>query len=355
MNKYNEGIIYDDATLIVEEYLYEFKKLKNNQIIITGGAGFLLSYFCYIIEIANEKFKIPIKLIVLDKFFFGLPFRLKKFKKKKYIKFINIDLSESLPKNLNCDYFIHGASIASPTYYRKFPIETIKVNVSCLLKIFDKLFTLKKKVKSIIFMSSSEVYGNPDLLNIPTNENYFGNVSFTGPRACYDESKRIGETICVNYFQKKKLPIKIIRPFNVYGPGQNLNDKRIIPDIIKGLKNKNITLLSNGKATRSFCYISDQIRGILKVMFSGENGQSYNVGNDEMFSIRKITQMFIKFSKKKVLIKFKKSSDKNYTKDNPQKRCPDLKKIKKLKGNWKVRRNTEEGITRTLKYYKIIN
>ena len=208
MNKYNESIIYDDATLIVEEYLYEFKKLKNNKIIISGGAGFLLSYFCYIIEIVNEKFKIPVKLIVLDKFFFGLPFRLKKFKKKKYIKFINIDLSESLPKNLNCDYFIHGASIASPTYYRKFPIETIKVNVSCLLKIFDKLCTLKKKVKSIIFMSSSEVYGNPDLFNIPTNENYFGNVSFTGPRACYDESKRIGETICVNYFQKKKIANK---------------------------------------------------------------------------------------------------------------------------------------------------
>ena len=102
-----------------------------------------------------------------------------------------------------------------------------------LINILDTINLSVKKPKSIIFMSSSEVYGNPSLENIPTKEDYNGNVSFIGPRACYDESKRIGETICVNYFNKYKLPIKIIRPFNVFGPGQNLNDKRIIPDIIK--------------------------------------------------------------------------------------------------------------------------
>ncbi len=353
MNNFNEAIIFNDANEIAKEFSKNFKKNKKYKWIITGGAGFLLSYFSYIVEVLVEKYNLNIRLFVYDSLFFGLSNRLKRLNKKKYISFVKKDLTKNEIKNLDCDFFIHGASIASPTFYRKFPIETIKVNVLAFVKILEKFTKIKKKPKSIIFMSSSEVYGNPPKKFIPTSENYVGNVSFTGPRACYDESKRIGETICVNYFEKHKLPIKIIRPFNVYGPGQNLEDKRIIPDTIKGISKREVILFSNGKPRRSFCYISDQIRGIMRIMLNGKNGEAYNVGNDEMISIKNIVQKFIKKSKLKVKLKFKISNDKQYNTDNPQNRCPNLSKIKKI-NNWKIKIKTGEGIERTLKYYNIL-
>ncbi len=355
MNKFNENIIFTDASLIAKEFYKKFKKKKNYKLVITGGAGFLLSYFLYVTEVLVEKYKLKISLVVVDSFFFGISNRIKRFKKKKYINFIEKDLSKENLGKIKCDFFIHGASIASPTFYRKHPIDTIKVNVLSLIKILDNFLGKQNRPNSIIFMSSSEVYGNPPKSFIPTPETYVGNVSFTGPRACYDESKRIGETICKNYFEKYKLPIKIIRPFNVYGPGQNLKDKRIAPDILKGISNRKIVLFSDGSPKRSFCYISDQIRGILNVMFNGKNGEAYNVGNDEMISIKNVAKKFIKLSKTKTKLIFKLSKDKDYTTDNPQKRCPDLTKIKKLKGKWKIRMKTNNGILRTLKYYKLIN
>ena len=353
MNNFNEEIIFEDAREIAKEFKKNFVKNKKYKWIITGGAGFLLSYFSYIVEVLVEKYNLDIKLIIYDSLFFGLSNRLKRLNKKKYISFIKKDLTKAEIKSLDCDFFIHGASIASPTFYRKFPIETIKVNVLALVKILEKFSKNKKKPNSIIFMSSSEVYGNPLKKFIPTSEDYTGNVSFTGPRACYDESKRIGETICINYFEKHKLPIKIIRPFNVYGPGQNLEDKRIIPDTIKGILKKEVVLFSDGKPKRSFCYISDQIRGILNIMLNGKNGEAYNVGNDDMISIKDITKKFIKISGTKTKLFFKVNKDKNYTVDNPQNRCPNLKKIKKL-NRWKTKVNTKQGILRTLRFYKII-
>ncbi len=348
----NSKIIFDDVEEIAKEFKNYRSKLKNKKIIITGGAGFLLSYFCDLIYVFNSKYQFNVKLIVYDKFVLGFPNRLKKYKKNNNIKFINKDLSKKFRINTGCDYLIHGASIASPIFYRKHPIDTIKVNVLGLINILDTINLSVKKPKSIIFMSSSEVYGNPSLENIPTKEDYNGNVSFIGPRACYDESKRIGETICVNYFNKYKLPIKIIRPFNVFGPGQNLNDKRIIPDIIKGIIKKKITLYSDGSPKRSFCYISDQIRGILNILINGRNGQAYNIGNDEMISIRDVTKSFIANTKHHVKLEFKINKDKNYTVDNPQNRCPNLSKAKKV-NNWKPITKTKKGILRTLQYYKL--
>ena len=353
MNKLNEKIIKSDAINIADEFYSKFKKNKKYRWIITGGAGFLLSYFLYVVEVLVEKYNLKIDLVIIDSFFFGINKRLKRFNKKKYVKFIKKDLSSKTINKIDCDFLIHGASIASPTFYRKFPIETIKVNVLGLIKILDKFLKTPKKPSSIIFMSSSEVYGNPPKNLIPTSETYFGNVSFTGPRACYDESKRIGETICINYFKNHNLPIKIIRPFNVYGPGQNLQDKRIAPDIIKGIYKKEIVLFSDGKPKRSFCYISDQIRGILNVMFDGKNGESYNVGNDEMISIKDLAKKFIKISNTKTKLIFKLSKDKNYTIDNPQNRCPNLNKLKRI-NNWKVKTKIDKGILRTLNYYNLL-
>jgi len=348
----NEKIIINDCHEILREYKKDLIKLSNKNFLITGGGGFLLSYFCDLIYEFNKNSINKINLYIIDNFFHGKPNRFQKMNKKNRIFFMKRDILKLKKTHIKFNYIIHGASIASPIFYKKFPIETIKSNVLGLVNLLEENIN-NKNLKSFLFMSTSEVYGSPPNSKIPTREDYNGNVSFTGPRACYDESKRLGETIAINYFKKKKIPIKVVRPFNVYGPGQSLRDGRIIPDLMNSLKkNRNINLFSNGKPTRSFCYISDQIRGILNVIFWGKNGEAYNIGTTDEISINELSRKIIKISKKKLSIKYIKNVDNDYTKDNPQRRCPNISKIKNIK-NWKPKIKLDIGIKKTLNYYKI--
>lgn len=353
-NNFNYEIIREDAHDIVLEYLKYFKKLSNSKFLITGGGGFLLSYFIDIVDILNKKYKLKISLDIYDLFIYGIGPRFRKFKKNKYIKFIKKDVSKKFLIKDHYSLIIHGASIASPTFYKMYPIETLKVNTQGYFNILDQLINFKK-LKHFIYMSSSEVYGDPSPSEVPTKESYNGNVSIVGSRACYDESKRIGETISINYFKQYSIPIKIIRPFNVYGPGQSLNDKRFMPDILSNLyRNQNISLFSDGTPKRSFCYIADQIRGILEVNFKGKNGESYNVGNKKELSMFEAAKILRKLSKSNKEIVYKTSSQKNYNEDSPNRRCPNLSKLNSL-DNWKTKYDFYKGVKRTLRYYNIIN
>ncbi len=351
---FDSQVILDDAADIGLEYLNFFKKLKNGNILITGGGGFLLSYFIEIVHILNINYNFKINLHIYDLFKNGLDDRLLNYKKDKHIKFYKKDVSKKFEIKDTYDLIIHGATIASPTFYKKYPIETIKVNTLGYINILDQIIN-HKKLKNFIYMSSSEIYGDPPNDMVPTSEDYNGNVSIVGSRACYDESKRIGETISVNYYNSFKLPIKIIRPFNVYGPGQSLKDARFMPDVISNIKSsKDIFMYSNGKPTRSFCYIADQIRGILEVLAYGKNGQSYNVGNTFEISMLEAAKKIKNIANKNLKIIFKKNKQKNYNQDSPNRRCPNIKKLKKLNG-WSPKYNFENGVSRTLKFYKIIN
>ena len=345
------SIIKKDCEDIIFEYEYFLKKLIGKKILITGGCGFLLSYLSYILVYFNKINKKKITIHIVDKFFDKSSEKFKFLKKDKNLKFINKDISLIKKFNYKYEYIIHGASIASPVFYKKKPIETINSNIFGLKNILESQYK-NKKLKSLIFMSSSEIYGDPDKKNIPTKENYNGNVSCTGPRACYDESKRLGETISTIYQREFNVPIKIVRPFNVYGPGQKLDDGRIIPDIMKSITNNNdITLYSNGKPTRSFCYISDQIRGIIEVMFNGINGQAYNVGNNQEVSINQLAKIAINLSKKKLKIIKKVNKDKTFNVDCPNRRCPNIEKIYKL-NQWKPKFSLKDGLLKTINYYK---
>ena len=260
---------------------------------------------------------------------------------------------KDIVKNLDypkIDMIIHAASIASPTFYRKYPIETIEANIIGLKNLLD--FSASFKIEEFLFFSTSEIYGDPDAKNIPTNETYRGYVSCTGPRACYDESKRLGETLCVNYFQQHNVPVKIVRPFNNYGPGLNINDKRVIPDFFNDVLNgRDITIYSNGLATRTFCYISDAIEGYLRVLLSNYNGESFNIGTDSPeISIKELAELIIKISGKSLELNFLESKDVNYLTDNPQRRCPSIEKARSLLGyNPKISLDT--GLKKTLNYY----
>lgn len=340
-------------------YIYRNNKtnlfFKNKIILITGAGGFLGSYFsnffCYFHKELNIK-----KIILNDLNIGKVKKNLLIIPKKKCI-FSNSDITKAnskLFKTNKIDIIIHAASIASPTYYRKFPLETAEANVDGLKNLLN--LSLKRKIKRILYFSSSEIYGNPDSKNIPTKETYNGNVSSMGPRACYDESKRFGETLCYIYNQKYNLPIRIVRPFNNYGPFLGKDDKRLPSDLLnKFLKNKNIILYSDGKPKRTFCYVADAICGYLKALVY-KKFDVFNIGNnDEEISVLKFTKIFKKIAEKNIKyngkIIFKKSMDKKYLTHNPLRRKPCLKKSKKiLLYNPKIK--LEAGLTNYLKYYK---
>ena len=217
---------------------------------------------------------------------------------------------------------------------------------------------MKKKypVKDLLFFSSSEIYGDPLPGNIPTPETYRGNVSCTGPRACYDESKRFGETLCVNYAQVYDLPIKIARPFNNYGPGMKITDGRVIADFSKNIiEQKNIVMFSDGTPSRTFCYVTDAIVGYLKILINGKQGESYNIGVEKPeISIKELAYKMVDIGKKHLGYKgnvlFKKSEDKQYLKDNPQRRCPVITKARTHIG-YNPEESLETGLLKTMQWY----
>lgn len=345
------SVIHNDILEIINRAKNDLTAFEGKTILIAGAAGFLPSYLVHILAFANTNlFKKKCRVICLDNFKTGTAERLKPWRGRKDLRFLTRDVTKAVNLGEKVDYIIHGASIASPVWYRKFPLETIDANVSGTRRLLD--LAKKDKAKGFLYLSSSEIYGNPPKQFIPTNEEYLGNVSATGPRACYDESKRLAETLCMVYFRHFGVPVKIVRPFNVYGPGLRLDDGRVVPDFIRdALSKKTITIFSDGKATRSFCYITDAVVAILMLLASDVSGEAFNVGNDEEVSVAKLAQVVNKVSGNESGIQFKVSTDKAYLTDNPQRRMPDLTKLKKA-FKWLPEVSLVSGIDRTFKFYK---
>ncbi|MEH7115442.1 NAD-dependent epimerase/dehydratase family protein [Neobacillus niacini] len=344
------NVIKEDIKNISNELEKKLKKLEASTILISGGGGFLGGYFLDLIDYCNKNlFKTPCYVICIENFISAAPQRIQHLQNNQSVEIINQDITMPLTINKKVDFIIHAASIASPTYYRQYPIETIETNVWGLKNLLD--FAKTQKVKSFLFFSTSEIYGNPAPEFIPTPENYNGYVSCTGPRACYDESKRLGETLCVNYYQQYGVPVKVVRPFNVFGPGLRIDDKRVIPDFFNdALHHKKISLLSNGRPTRSFCYIGDAIKGFMLALLSEHDGEAFNIGNDEIeISMLDLAKLIGKLVGG-VEIEYKESDDERYLIDNPQRRCPDLTKAKNLLG-YVPMVNLEDGLGRLKDWY----
>jgi UDP-glucuronate decarboxylase len=327
------------------------ERFSGKTILLTGSAGFLGSQFVhYFLNLNDSKLlSKPCKLFCLDNYMRGIPTWLESLKDRIDLSIIQSDII--LQKNFPVsDFIIHAASIASPIYYRIYPLETMDANVIGLRNLLD--FAVKNPCESLLFFSTSEIYGDPTPKDIPTKETYRGNVSCTGPRACYDESKRYGETLCVNFAKQFQIPVKIARPFNNYGPGLKLTDKRVLPDFFNDvLNNRNITLLSDGKATRTFCYISDAITGYLKLLLSNFNGESFNIGTENPeISMLDLAKLVIKLTGKNLEVIYQNSDDRQYLIDNPQRRCPDIDKARTLL-NYRPKISLEEGLLRTVDYY----
>jgi len=355
-------ILLEDISYILGRLSQEEKnKFKDSTIIITGCGGFLGYYFMHFLSHYADELQIK-KIIGLDNFLTGTRDWLETLAKnndKVILKEFNVitdDISK-IEGAEEANLIIHGASIASPIFYRIYPEETIDANITGLRRILDYYKT--KSIDGLLFFSSSEIYGDPFPEFIPTDEDYRGNVATMGPRACYDEAKRFGETLCYIFNQKYDMPISIARPFNNYGPGMNINDKRLPADFAKAVhEGRDLIMYSDGKPTRTFCYISDAITGYLKVLLHGKL-DVFNIGIAKPeVSVAEFAELFSKNAKEiydyKGSVVFEVPEDKEYMTDNPNRRCPKIDKAQRIL-DYNPSIYVDEGIGRYLEFLKINN
>lgn len=304
------------------------------RILVTGGSGFLGSHLCeFLLKKRNE-------VICLDNNFTGSKDNIKHLMDNKNFEFIRHDVVD--PIKLEVDQIYNLACPASPVHYQFNPVKTIKTSVLGTLNMLG----LSKRVKArFLQASTSEVYGDPR--EHPQKENYFGNVNTVGFRSCYDESKRVAESLCFAYKLQNNVDAKIVRIFNTYGPFMALNDGRVVSNfIVQALQNKPITIYGDGKQTRSFCYVSDLIDGMYLMMEKDKFMGPVNLGNPDEFTILELANLVIELTKSKSEIIFK-----ELPADDPIRRQPDIN-LAKIELNWEPKIKLREGLLKTIPYFE---
>lgn len=311
--------------------------MAKKTIVVTGGAGFIGSHLCE--RLLGEGFGV----ICVDNFITGKLENIKPFLINKNFRFIKHNVTKYIKIKGRVDYVLHFASPASPIDYLKFPIQTLKVGS---LGTHNALGLAKEKRAKFMLASTSEVYGDP--LVHPQPEEYWGNVNCVGLRGCYDESKRFAEAITMAYHRVHRIDTRIVRIFNTYGERMRINDGRVIPNFIgQALTNKPLTVYGKGTQTRSFCYISDLIEGIFRLMNSNIN-EPINLGNPNEFTMLELAKLITAIIKTKSKIVFK-----PLPQDDPKKRQPDIRKAKKIL-NWSPKVNLEKGLKKTIQWFSVL-
>jgi len=321
------------------------KDFSGKTILLTGARGFLGRYFMAIFANINENvLDKPCKLIALDNLITAgkegaeIP-------DHPNVEFIKHDVINPFEREDQVDYVIHAAGIASPYYYRAYPVETLLVSTTGT----RNMLALAERHKArFTFFSSSEIYGDPDQKHVPTPESYRGNVSCQGPRACYDESKRVGETLCYVYHDKHGTKVNTIRPFNVFGPGMQETDYRVLPNFASRIKGGlPLHVYGAGSQTRTYCYITDAMTGFMLTVARGIPGEAYNIGNPKPeISLVDLVKTIEKVVGRKVdydLIEYPDS----YPADEPNRRCPDIRKAR-TQINYQPAVDLNEGLQRFL-------
>lgn len=341
-------LLASDIKEIADSLGEEAHKFSGKRILITGGRGFLGRYFTEVFTYLNKnqfwnRHMEMCEVILLDNFITAgeqgrdLP-------STRDVRFIEHDIIKSFYPERPVDYILHSAGIASPYYYRQHPLQTLEVATTGLKNVLE--LARNYKGSKLSFFSSSEIYGDPDPDHVPTKESYNGNVSCLGARACYDESKRLGETLCRIYHDKYGVHANIIRPFNVYGPGMQKTDYRVLPNFGARIsEGKPLQIYGSGKQTRTFCYITDAVRGFLQVLLSGASGEPYNIGTPTpeismiglAMKTREIVGNHVNFD----TIEYPDT----YPADEPNRRCPDITKAQTHVG-YNPTVSLDEGLNR---------
>ena len=308
--------------------------MRDKNVLVTGGAGFIGSHLCE--ELLKEN-----RVICVDNLSTGDCRNVEHLMGNKNFKFIEHDVSKPLELREKIDLIFHMASPASPVDYQRLPVETMMVNS---FGTYNMLNLAKEKKSRFLLASTSEVYGDPE--EHPQKESYWGHVNPTGPRSCYDESKRFAEALTLAYHRIHKIDVKIARIFNTFGPRMRKNDGRAIPNFVtQALNNEPITVYGDGKQTRSFCYVSDMVEVLIKLMES-EFFDVFNLGNPDEMKIIDVAERVKGMVGSKSDIVFK-----PLPKDDPARRKPDIKKAKEKLG-WEPKMGFEEGLRKTIEWFR---
>lgn len=313
------------------------------KVLVAGGAGFIGSHLCR--RLLSDSHEV----ICVDNLLTGNEENIMELETNPSFQFLNHDITTPLPDKVSAEYIFHLASPASPNQnsalsYHSLPMETMMANTKGTHELL--LFTEKHNAR-FLFASTSEIYGDPEVH--PQIESYNGNVSTTGPRSIYDEAKRFGETLTA-YFWRKGVNARIVRIFNTYGPHMQIEDKRMVVEfIIKALKNEPIVVFGDGSQTRSVCYIDDLVDGLMRLLFNeNTNQQIVNLGATEEHTVLEYAQIIKDLTHSTSEI----SVTHDLPKNDPLKRRPDTTKAKQLLG-WEAKTSLQEGLAKTVEYYKI--
>jgi dTDP-glucose 4,6-dehydratase len=306
-------------------------------VVITGGAGFLGSHLC------DRMLAEGLKVICIDNLLTGNPDNIAHLIGNENFKFIKHDVTDYIYVPGRVDYILHFASPASPIDYLKLPIQTLKVGSLGTHKV---LGLAKEKKARFLLASTSEVYGDP--LIHPQKEDYWGNVNPVGPRGVYDEAKRFAEAITMAYHTFHGVETRIVRIFNTYGPRMRLNDGRVLPAFVsQALNGEDLTAFGDGSQTRSFCFVSDLVDGIFRLLMSNETNP-VNIGNPSEITILQFAEEILKITGSKSKICFK-----ELPVDDPKVRQPDITRARNILG-WEPKVGREEGLKITIDYFKKI-
>ena len=308
------------------------------KILVTGGAGFVGSHLC------NRLLSEGNEVICLDNYFTGNKQNIIHLLENPFFELVRHDITE--PYYAEVDEVYNLACPASPIHYQYNPIKTMKTSVMGAINVLG----LAKRVKAkVLQASTSEVYGDPDVH--PQPESYWGNVNPIGIRSCYDEGKRCSETLFMDYHNQNKVRIKIVRIFNTYGPNMNPEDGRVVSNfIVQALKGENLTIFGDGTQTRSFQYVDDLVEGLIRMMNSDDDFIGpVNLGNPIEFTMLELAETIIKLTHSKSKLIFL-----DLPKDDPKQRQPDINLAKDRLSGWSPNIELEEGLKKTIKYFKTI-
>ena len=304
------------------------------KIVVTGGAGFIGSHLCT--RLLDEGHNV----LCVDNFITGGERNIAQLRNHPHFSFLYHDVIR--PFEFEADAIFHLASPASPVGYMDHPIETILVNSQGTYQMLEQA---KKQNAMFLVSSTSEAYGDP--LVHPQREDYWGNVNPIGPRACYDESKRLGETLTMEYYRQYEANTRIVRIFNTYGPNSQINDGRMIPNFItQALLNEPLTIYGDGSITRSICYVSDLVDGLMRAMFKPYTaGEVFNLGNTEEHTVLEYAKTIIELCEASSSIIFEPNRV-----DDPERRRPDISKAQRVLG-WEPKISIEAGLRRTIEWF----
>jgi UDP-glucuronate decarboxylase len=337
----------DDIGEIVRRLGSAAQQLEGKRVLLAGGCGFLGRYFLEVFTRLNaEVLEQPVSVVAMDNLITaaGVP---ETFSDNPHLEFVEHNIIEPWNPVGRFDHIIHAAGIASPFYYRAHPLETLDVAISGTRNLLD---LAREGQSHFVYFSSSEIYGDPDPAHVPTPESYCGNVSCVGPRACYDEGKRVGETLCQIYHNVHGVSVNVIRPFNIYGPGMKERDFRVLPNFASRIQGgQPLQIYGTGKQTRTYCYITDAMVGFLKVLLLGAPGETYNIGNTHPeVSVQDLVKAMEAALGRAIASDNVEHPD-SYPADEPQRRCPNLRKAN-LQLEYQPEVELEDGLRRFLNW-----